>query len=495
MTPDPASGRSMSALITRAWSALSGMRIDEGLSALGAIESLLRGGGFEAPPSLMLEIELLRAASAALNDDAESALELVEQALVRHECAADHPAASILLRLGHWKARRIDTFCDMAHSPHQKPTRRRDALWAMHHLSMEAAFEFEQLRLVSAQRLAIETLDLSERVFGPGFSGSRLAAALNARILYEQSDFSGVDQLIHDRLVLSGSQGGIEGALVAYIVGARVAAARQQTPFAVLLLREAETIGEERGWARLVAASLAERVRLFVADGQLKEAESCARRLAQAAANSTIASNAQFLSLQLAISDAHLALAEGPSTHAVATLRTLLSASLSRRERFLAVELTLLLACILHRLGQRDEASIEVMRAIELGAAAGLYQTFLDGGEPIRQLLAWMYDRRTADGGILAELRPYVRALLIGLSGRARPAEGDRNRHKSGESLSPRERHIVSLMSHGLSNKRIAKQLGIAPETVKSHAKHILQKLAAQTRVEAVSRSLSLGII
>ncbi len=50
-------------------------------------------------------------------------------------------------------------------------------------------------------------------------------------------------------------------------------------------------------------------------------------------------------------------------------------------------------------------------------------------------------------------------------------------------------------MSHGQSNKRIAKQLGIAPETVKSHAKHILLKLAAQTRVEAVSRALSLGII
>jgi DNA-binding NarL/FixJ family response regulator len=50
-------------------------------------------------------------------------------------------------------------------------------------------------------------------------------------------------------------------------------------------------------------------------------------------------------------------------------------------------------------------------------------------------------------------------------------------------------------MSHGLSNKRIAKKLGIAPETVKSHAKHILLKLSAQTRVEAVTRALSLGMI
>ena len=85
--------------------------------------------------------------------------------------------------------------------------------------------------------------------------------------------------------------------------------------------------------------------------------------------------------------------------------------------------------------------------------------------------------------------------LLIGFSERPAQAAGARSKHRSGESLSPRERHIVSLMSHGLSNKRIARQLSIQPETVKSHAKHILLKLAAQTRVEAVSRALSLGII
>ena len=78
---------------------------------------------------------------------------------------------------------------------------------------------------------------------------------------------------------------------------------------------------------------------------------------------------------------------------------------------------------------------------------------------------------------------------------RTKQAATARTRHRSGESLSPRERHILTLISHGLSNKRIAKELDIAPETVKSHAKHILLKLAAQTRVEAVSRGHSLGII
>ena len=54
---------------------------------------------------------------------------------------------------------------------------------------------------------------------------------------------------------------------------------------------------------------------------------------------------------------------------------------------------------------------------------------------------------------------------------------------------------ILGLVRRGLSNKRIALELGIAPETVKSHAKHIFLKLGAQTRVEAVSRASSLGLI
>jgi len=145
--------------------------------------------------------------------------------------------------------------------------------------------------------------------------------------------------------------------------------------------------------------------------------------------------------------------------------------------------------------GEEHEAATQALKAIELGATAGLYRTFVDGGETTGELLRWLSERRVDDVGVLGELRPYVRNLLAGLSERPEQLVGARTRHRSGESLSVRERHIVALMSHGLSNKRIAKNLSIAPETVKSHAKHILLKLNAQTRVEAVTRALSLGMI
>ncbi len=47
-------------------------------------------------------------------------------------------------------------------------------------------------------------------------------------------------------------------------------------------------------------------------------------------------------------------------------------------------------------------------------------------------------------------------------------------------SLSPRERNILEQIGHGRSNKQIALELGIAPETVKSHVKNIFVKLAVE---------------
>ena len=72
--------------------------------------------------------------------------------------------------------------------------------------------------------------------------------------------------------------------------------------------------------------------------------------------------------------------------------------------------------------------------------------------------------------------------------------ELERMKH-SAVGLSARERTIVLLMGHGLSNKRIARQLSIAPETVKSHAKSIFWKLTVQTRAQAVYRASTLGFI
>ena len=80
----------------------------------------------------------------------------------------------------------------------------------------------------------------------------------------------------------------------------------------------------------------------------------------------------------------------------------------------------------------------------------------------------------------------------IALANNAKDSEGIEH---SGARLSARERAIVLLMGHGLTNKMIARQLNIAPDTVKAHAKNIFWKLTAQSRAQAVYRASTLGLI
>ena len=62
-------------------------------------------------------------------------------------------------------------------------------------------------------------------------------------------------------------------------------------------------------------------------------------------------------------------------------------------------------------------------------------------------------------------------------------------------SLSSRERSILEGIGQGKSNKEIAKDLSIAPETVKSHVKNIFVKLAVKKRAQAVARAHGLGLV
>ena len=58
--------------------------------------------------------------------------------------------------------------------------------------------------------------------------------------------------------------------------------------------------------------------------------------------------------------------------------------------------------------------------------------------------------------------------------------------------LTPRELEVLALMAEGATNAAIANRLVISEGTVKSHVKHILRKLRAANRAEAVSRYMRL---
>lgn len=68
-----------------------------------------------------------------------------------------------------------------------------------------------------------------------------------------------------------------------------------------------------------------------------------------------------------------------------------------------------------------------------------------------------------------------------------RPLTGEPFPHLT--SLSPQERRIVALYALGYTNKEVARELGIHPETVKTHARRVYIKLGVRSKAGCVAEA------
>jgi DNA-binding NarL/FixJ family response regulator len=109
-----------------------------------------------------------------------------------------------------------------------------------------------------------------------------------------------------------------------------------------------------------------------------------------------------------------------------------------------------------------------------------------------------------ADGYLLKRTKPAdLRAALLDvLSGGApmtseiarRVVESFRQKSRGRDesiSLTAREEETLLLLTKGYSNKEIADKLNLSIETVRSHLKHIYEKMHVRSRAEAVARYMS----
>ncbi|HEX8264818.1 MAG TPA: response regulator transcription factor [Pyrinomonadaceae bacterium] len=118
------------------------------------------------------------------------------------------------------------------------------------------------------------------------------------------------------------------------------------------------------------------------------------------------------------------------------------------------------------------EGDVEIQRAMKSGASAYLLKSM--SSDTIVETI-----RRVHTGK--KHVAPEIAAQLA--------------EHLGEETLSPRETEVLRLVSGGNRNQDIAVKLFISEETVKIHVRHILEKLNASDRTQAVAIALRRGII
>lgn len=144
-----------------------------------------------------------------------------------------------------------------------------------------------------------------------------------------------------------------------------------------------------------------------------------------------------------------------------------------------------------------DMSGIDALSAIraEYPDARIVMLTTFDGDVEIQRALA-----AGARGYMLKTLPPreladVVRDVHAGRKRVALDAAARLAQHMGEEALTSREREVLRCVAQGDRNRDIGVRLQITEETVKVHVKHIMEKLAARDRTEAVTIAVRRGII
>jgi LuxR family maltose regulon positive regulatory protein len=262
------------------------------------------------------------------------------------------------------------------------------------------------------------------------------------------------------------------------------------------LLERAENLGRMRDWGRLCAGVALERVWLHLKEGRINEAVAAHERLERLAEKYHPSVDFAWSEIQRysALARAYLASTQRRFDDAISTLMRLRDDGERVHNHYFALRVATHLSVVRFTTGQTTEALVELRRILNVSAQAGIHQTILDEGPKIGPLLA-AFEETIDRASASAELKPYVNGLLAAWRSRYQSGAELNSRSGLADPLSAREGAILNLIAKGLSNKEIARNLAIAPETVKSHVKSIFVKLDAEKRAQAVARAQSLGLV
>ncbi len=312
--------------------------------------------------------------------------------------------------------------------------------------------------------------------------------------LYEANELDTAEQLFRKHHDIISDSTLTDFLTVAFLSAARVQDARGRGAKAEALLEEAEAIGRNSGWTRLVDAVKWERVRRALLRGSLDLAVTIAET---ASHDRRVPSD--WISFASDVEDREfgeirLALARNELDRAAAQIQAELKRQRGRVLR--QIKLHLLSAIQALKAGAPGGQKRHLSVALRLARQGGFVRSVLDEGEWVVQMVRERYQAlqdRSPCGSSCDDEREFLQKLL--LASGSDPGQLSAHSHVALQPLTDREREMLMLLGNGTSNKDMANRLFVSENTVKFHLKNIYAKLSVTSRVQAISAARRMGII
>ncbi|GAA4001862.1 LuxR C-terminal-related transcriptional regulator [Comamonas faecalis] len=475
-----------------AWGLALATRFAEAEPLLAEIEQAAHARlAGQALADTLAECLAIRAVNVALQDDSLAAGELARQwqSAPRNADAFTHNAVGNVLRYVHWKAGDLVQAYEQPWQATTAEEDRHNAFSTVYRHTILGGIELEKACLDLAERHAREALRCAHQYGGALSVSAALAAPLLAQLHYQRGDWREAQALLAPLQPLIDNTAMHESALLAYQVLVRTAQLQGLPVLAYEQLERGEAMGYNRGWDRLVAAMLHERVRLLIGEGRLDEANATCIRLTRLAAHADALPRCARSALCLLRDNAlaRLALAQQRIGEACSALAGQLAQAQAHGQILHALQLGTCLALAHMAADQQDACFAQLCSTLQGAQSAGAPRCILDEGPELQGLLARFSATRQCDG----ELPAFVANLLE----RSQQHAGTRTALTAAGGLTEREQHVLQQVAQGRSNKEIARAMAISAETVKTHLKKIFEKLKVQQRAQAVALGRTLGYL
>ncbi len=156
----------------------------------------------------------------------------------------------------------------------------------------------------------------------------------------------------------------------------------------------------------------------------------------------------------------------------------------------MCIDIEILMAVVCRKTGRDDLAFSHLLKAVQDAESGYLQRIFLDEAEAVGLLkqyfpqlyntsdrIEWQVYLNTLSAGVDAEIKKQLAVV------------------EDKALLSPREMDVLHMIVSGRTNQQMAEELFIAESTVKTHIKHIYEKLGAKNRAQAIFQARTMGLL